>query len=84
MDRYKLDLVTAGRNFNKIRMAVASGFFFHAARKDAQVCVRSPVILVILTMPSCGLPVCVYLRLCLAVSGKHRLSMLQQCQLNCV
>ena len=25
MDRYKLDLVTAGRNFNKIRMAVASG-----------------------------------------------------------
>ncbi len=37
MDRYKLDLVTAGRNFNKIRMAVASGFFFHAARKDAQV-----------------------------------------------
>lgn len=37
MDRYKLDLVTAGRNFNKIRMAIASGFFFHAARKDAQV-----------------------------------------------
>ena len=41
MDRYKLDLVTAGRNFNKIRMAIASGFFFHAARKDAQVCFRS-------------------------------------------
>ena len=41
MDRYKLDLVTAGRNFNKIRMAIASGFFFHAARKDAQV--RPPV-----------------------------------------
>mmetsp|Transcript_12824 Transcript_12824/g.38739 ORF Transcript_12824/g.38739 Transcript_12824/m.38739 type:complete len:1220 (-) Transcript_12824:544-4203(-) len=36
MDRYRLDLVSAGRNFNKIRMAVASGFFMHAARKDAQ------------------------------------------------
>lgn len=36
MDRYKLDLVSAGRNFNKIRMAICSGFFFHAARKDPQ------------------------------------------------
>ncbi|KAK9841672.1 hypothetical protein WJX74_009878 [Apatococcus lobatus] len=36
MDRYKLDLVSAGRNFNKIRQAIASGFFFHAARKDPQ------------------------------------------------
>ena len=36
MDRYKLDLVSAGRDFNKIRMAVTSGFFFHAARKDPQ------------------------------------------------
>ena len=42
MDRYKLDLVTAGRNFNKIRMAIASGFFFHAARKDAQVLTCRP------------------------------------------
>jgi hypothetical protein len=36
MDRYKLDLVSAGNNFNKIRQAICSGFFFHAARKDPQ------------------------------------------------
>ncbi len=36
MDRYKLDLVSAGANFNRIRQAVCSGFFFHAARKDPQ------------------------------------------------
>ncbi|KAK9837133.1 hypothetical protein WJX81_005309 [Elliptochloris bilobata] len=36
MDRYKLDLVAAGNNFNKIRQAICSGFFFHAARKDPQ------------------------------------------------
>ena len=41
MDRYKLDLVSAGNNFNKIRQAICSGFFFHAARKDPQE-VRSP------------------------------------------
>ena len=36
MDRYKLDLVSAGANFNRIRQAICSGFFFHAARKDPQ------------------------------------------------
>mmetsp|Transcript_33661 Transcript_33661/g.95228 ORF Transcript_33661/g.95228 Transcript_33661/m.95228 type:complete len:1172 (-) Transcript_33661:83-3598(-) len=36
MDRYKLDLVSAGKNWNKIRRAITSGFFFHAARKDPQ------------------------------------------------
>eukprot|EP00898_Chlorokybus_atmophyticus_P004046 jgi/Chlat1/4642/Chrsp3S05597 len=36
MDRYKLDIVSAGKNFNKIRRAICSGFFFHAARKDPQ------------------------------------------------
>lgn len=36
MDRYKLDLVSAGRNWKKVQMAVCSGFFFHAARKDPQ------------------------------------------------
>ena len=36
MDRYKLDLVSAGSNWKKIQMAVTSGFFFHAARKDPQ------------------------------------------------
>lgn len=34
--RYKLDVVSAGRNFTKIRKAITSGFFFHAARKDPQ------------------------------------------------
>ncbi|KAF9588442.1 hypothetical protein IFM89_010201 [Coptis chinensis] len=32
--RYKLDVLTAGKNFTKIRQAIAAGFFFHAARKD--------------------------------------------------
>ncbi|KAI3436603.1 hypothetical protein D9Q98_006020 [Chlorella vulgaris] len=36
MDRYKLDLVSAGRSYQKIQKAICSGFFFHAARKDAQ------------------------------------------------
>ena len=34
--RYKLDLVSCGANHNKVRMAICSGFFFHAARKDPQ------------------------------------------------
>ena len=37
MDRYKLDLVSAGANYNRIRQAICSGFFFQAARKDPQV-----------------------------------------------
>ncbi|PWA85819.1 ATP-dependent RNA helicase [Artemisia annua] len=32
MDRYKLDVVSAGNNYTKI----TAGFFFHAARKDPQ------------------------------------------------
>ena len=36
MDRYKLDLVSAGRNFNKIRRAICSGYFFNCAKKDPQ------------------------------------------------
>eukprot|EP01018_Ginkgo_biloba_P021063 Gb_14269 [translate_table: standard] len=36
MDRYKMDVVGAGKNFIKIRKAIAAGFFFHAARKDPQ------------------------------------------------
>ncbi|KAE8695791.1 ATP-dependent RNA helicase DHX8 [Hibiscus syriacus] len=36
MDKYKLDVVSAGKNFTKIRKAIAGGFFFHAARKDPQ------------------------------------------------
>jgi len=37
MDRYRLDCVSAGKNFNRIRRAITSGFFFHAARKDPTV-----------------------------------------------
>jgi len=36
MDRYKLDIVSCGRTFNKIRKAIVSGFFTKAARKDPQ------------------------------------------------
>ncbi|XP_073282394.1 probable pre-mRNA-splicing factor ATP-dependent RNA helicase DEAH5, partial [Primulina huaijiensis] len=36
MDKLKLDVVSAGKNFTKIRKAIAAGFFFHAARKDPQ------------------------------------------------
>ena len=36
MCRYKLDVVSAGKNFTKIRKAITAGFFFHAARKDPQ------------------------------------------------
>ncbi|KAI9119987.1 hypothetical protein K1719_008956 [Acacia pycnantha] len=36
MDKYKLDVFSAGKNFTKIRKAITAGFFFHAARKDPQ------------------------------------------------
>eukprot|EP00002_Diphylleia_rotans_P022935 TRINITY_DN4502_c0_g1_i1.p1 TRINITY_DN4502_c0_g1~~TRINITY_DN4502_c0_g1_i1.p1 ORF type:complete len:1132 (+),score=246.53 TRINITY_DN4502_c0_g1_i1:49-3444(+) len=36
MDRYKMDIVSCGKNYNKIRQAICSGFFFHAAKKDPQ------------------------------------------------
>ena len=36
MDRYKLELSSCGRNFTKVRKAIASGFFMHAAKKDPQ------------------------------------------------
>jgi ATP-dependent RNA helicase DHX8/PRP22 len=36
MDRYKLDIVSAGRNFVQVRKAIVSGFFSHAAKKDPQ------------------------------------------------
>lgn len=51
MDRYKLDLVSAGRDFNKIRMAITSGFFFHAARKDPQVCAVFPLYSPVTNLP---------------------------------
>lgn len=36
MDRFNLDVVSAGRNYVKIRKAIVSGFFVHAAKKDPQ------------------------------------------------
>ena len=32
----QLDIVSAGKNYNKIRKALCSGFFHHAAKKDPQ------------------------------------------------
>jgi len=36
MDRYKLKVVSCGKNFTSIRKAITSGFFAHAAKKDPQ------------------------------------------------
>eukprot|EP01126_Amoeba_proteus_P002125 TRINITY_DN10666_c0_g1_i1.p1 TRINITY_DN10666_c0_g1~~TRINITY_DN10666_c0_g1_i1.p1 ORF type:complete len:726 (+),score=190.78 TRINITY_DN10666_c0_g1_i1:1-2178(+) len=36
MDRYKLDILSCGKNYNKIRKAIVAGFFMKAARKDPQ------------------------------------------------
>lgn len=36
MDRYKLEVSTCGKNFTKVRKAITSGFFMHAAKKDPQ------------------------------------------------
>jgi ATP-dependent RNA helicase DHX8/PRP22 len=36
MDRYRFDMVSAGKNYNKVRKAICSGFFAHAAKKDPQ------------------------------------------------
>jgi len=36
MDRYKLPIDSAGKNWNRVRKAITSGFFFNAAKKDPQ------------------------------------------------
>lgn len=36
MDRFKLDVVSCGRDYNRIRRALVSGYFTHAAKKDPQ------------------------------------------------
>ncbi|CAA7058922.1 unnamed protein product [Microthlaspi erraticum] len=33
MDKYKLDVVSAGKNFTKIRKAITAGFFFHRSKE---------------------------------------------------
>jgi ATP-dependent RNA helicase DHX8/PRP22 len=34
MDRYKHDIISCGNNHNRVRMAICSGFFRNAAKKD--------------------------------------------------
>jgi ATP-dependent RNA helicase DHX8/PRP22 len=36
MDRYRLDLISAGKNYKIICKAICAGFFAHAAKKDPQ------------------------------------------------
>ncbi|CAI2182318.1 9674_t:CDS:10 [Funneliformis geosporum] len=36
MDRYKQDIISCGRNYDKVRRAICGGFFRHAAKKDPQ------------------------------------------------
>lgn len=36
MDRYKYDVVTCGQDYNRIRKAIAAGYFGNACRKDPQ------------------------------------------------
>jgi ATP-dependent RNA helicase DHX8/PRP22 len=36
MDRYKLTIVSAGRNYNKVRKCICAGYFTNAAKKDPQ------------------------------------------------
>ncbi|TMW55938.1 hypothetical protein Poli38472_008586 [Pythium oligandrum] len=36
LDRYKMDVVSCGRNFNKVRRAIVAGYFANTAKKDPQ------------------------------------------------
>ncbi|KAI0756399.1 P-loop containing nucleoside triphosphate hydrolase protein [Daedaleopsis nitida] len=36
MDRYKHDILSAGKDYNRVRRAICSGYFRHAAKKDPQ------------------------------------------------
>jgi len=36
LDRYKMDIITCGRDFNRVRMAIVSGYFTNAAKRDPQ------------------------------------------------
>ncbi|KAL8277312.1 hypothetical protein RQP46_010265 [Phenoliferia psychrophenolica] len=36
MDRYKHEILSCGKNYNRVRRAVTSGYFRHAAKKDPQ------------------------------------------------
>ena len=36
MDRYKLDVVSAGKNYKRVCKAITAGFFMNVSKKDAQ------------------------------------------------
>lgn len=36
MDRYKLDIISCGKNYTQVRKAICSGYFRNAAKKDPQ------------------------------------------------
>ncbi|TIB74039.1 putative pre-mRNA splicing factor [Wallemia mellicola] len=36
MDRYHHDIISCGKNYNRVRRAITAGFFRHAAKKDPQ------------------------------------------------
>jgi len=36
MDRYKLEAISCGKNFNKVRKAITSGYFSQSAKKDQE------------------------------------------------
>ena len=36
LDRYRMDIVSAGKNFNKVRKCIVAGYFTNAAKKDPQ------------------------------------------------
>lgn len=36
MDRYRMDISSCGRDYDKIRKSITSGFFMHAAKRDPQ------------------------------------------------
>jgi ATP-dependent RNA helicase DHX8/PRP22 len=36
MDRYKMDILSAGKNLTKVRKCIVAGFYTNAAKKDPQ------------------------------------------------
>jgi len=34
MERYRLKVISCGRDYARVRKSIAAGFFFHAAKKD--------------------------------------------------
>lgn len=36
LDRYRMNIVSAGRNFNRVRKCIVAGYFNHAAKRDPQ------------------------------------------------